>query len=50
MDIDAMLIVFSFVGFLALLVGWIVAPRRADAPTGLPATAAAPQPPAALAA
>jgi hypothetical protein len=50
MDIDAVLIVFSFVAFLALLVGWILAPRRADAPTCLPATVAAPQPPAAFAA
>ncbi len=46
MDIDAALTLFSFAGFLALLVGWLLAPlraeaARADAPTHAPAPEAA---------
>ena len=36
MDIEAVLTLFSFAGFAALFVGWIVAPMRAEAPTNLP--------------
>jgi hypothetical protein len=36
MDIDAALLLFSFASFVVLLVGWMLAPMRADTP---PATA-----------
>jgi hypothetical protein len=36
MDIEAVLTLFSFAGFAALLVSWILAPMRADVPTNLP--------------
>jgi hypothetical protein len=41
MDIDAALILFSFVSFGLLLVSWILAPLRAAAPTAAPAVEAA---------
>jgi hypothetical protein len=39
MDIDAVLILVSFVSFLGLLVSWILAPLRAAAPMPLAASA-----------
>ncbi len=36
MDIDAALILFSFLSFGLLLVSWIVAPLRAAAPAAAP--------------
>jgi hypothetical protein len=49
MNIDAALILFSFAGFVALFVSWLLAPMRAEAPTPL-ATAEAGRPAAAVAA
>ena len=49
MDMEAVLTLFSFAGFAALLVSWIMAPMRADVPTNLP-VAEAVQPNAAIAA
>ena len=36
MDMEAILTLFSFAGFAALFVSWIVAPMRAEAPTNMP--------------
>jgi hypothetical protein len=41
MDIDAALILFSFLSFGLLLVSWMLAPMRAAAPTAAPVTEAA---------
>ena len=49
MDMDAALTLFSFAGFVALFVSWLLAPMRADAPIALP-TAEAVEPAAAAAA
>jgi hypothetical protein len=49
MDIDAALTLFSLVSFFALLVSWLLAPLRADAPIVLPVAEAA-QPRSAVAA
>jgi len=40
MDMEAVLTLFSFAGFAALLVSWIMAPMRADVPTNLPVSEA----------
>ena len=42
MDMEAVLTLFSFAGFAALFVSWIVAPMRADAPTNLPVAESVP--------
>ena len=49
MNMDAILTLFSFAGFAALFVSWIMAPMRADVPTNLPVAEAA-QTPTAVAA
>jgi hypothetical protein len=49
MDTDAALILFSFAGFVALFVSWLLAPMRAEAPTAI-ATTEAGQPAVAVAA
>ena len=48
MDMDAALILFSFVSFAVLFLTWLVAPRRADAPMAEPVVETA-QPGAAVA-
>ena len=44
MDMEAILTLFSFAGFAALFVSWIMAPMRAEAPTSLPMPEAVPTP------
>ncbi len=44
MDMDAVLTLFSFAGFAALFVSWIMAPMRAEAPTNLPVAETVPAP------
>ena len=44
MDMDAVLTLFSFAGFAALFVSWIMAPMRAEAPTTLPVAETVPAP------
>ena len=40
MDMEGILTLFSFAGFAALFVSWIMAPMRADVPTTLPVSEA----------